>query len=75
VRQEVPAFRSPDQATDSRLPFGPVLFGRWQLRDVVGSILQGDEILAAGQRDGILKPGGPGQSEPSKEQERQNFLL
>ena len=40
VHQEVPAFRGADQTMNGRLPFGPVLFGLWQLRDVVGSIFR-----------------------------------
>jgi hypothetical protein len=39
VHQEIPAFCGLNQAMDSRLPFGPVLFGLWQLRNVVGSVL------------------------------------
>jgi hypothetical protein len=51
---------------NGRLSFRLVLFG-----------LYGDELPAPRQRDGILilKPGGAGQSEPSNEQEQQNFLL
>jgi hypothetical protein len=38
IREEVPAFSSADQAMDSRLPFGPVLFVVWKHRDVVGGV-------------------------------------
>jgi len=61
VHQEVPAFRGTDQAVNGDLPFGLVLFGLWQLRDVVGSILQGDEGSSPRKRNRIFKRTGPAQ--------------
>ena len=40
---------------DSGLPFRDLLFGRRQLLDIFRGILEGDELAAAGQGNGIVE--------------------
>jgi len=49
------AFRRHNQRFGRGLPFPEVLFGLRQVHDVSGSVLQGDKLPPAGQRNGILE--------------------
>ena len=56
----VPAAAAQHQRFDRRLPFWQVGFLFGQLVDVVGRVLQRQQLPAVGQNDGILKRGRPG---------------
>ena len=49
------------QNLDRRLPFRQVGFFFRQLGDVVGRVLQREQLPAVGQRDRLVERGGPGQ--------------
>ena len=51
MHQEVAALCGLDQAMNGRLPFRPVLLALWQLRNVVGRVLQREQRPAVGQND------------------------
>jgi hypothetical protein len=55
VHHEVAAFRGADQAGHRRLPFLESLLGLRQFHDVVGGILERDELATAGQRYRIVE--------------------
>ena len=55
-----PAAAAQHQHLDRGLPFRQVGFLLRQLHDVVGRVLQGEQLPAVGQDDGILERGGPG---------------
>ena len=59
VHQEVAAFGGADQAGGRCLPFHEPLLGLRQLHDVVGGVLEGDELATAGQRYRILELSRP----------------
>jgi len=52
------AFCCTDQAMDRGLPSFMVLPGLRQLHDVVGGVLERDELASARQRDRIVEPAG-----------------
>jgi hypothetical protein len=49
------AFGDQDQRFDRNLPFLELLFGLWQLLDISGCVLEGDELATLGQRDRIVE--------------------
>jgi hypothetical protein len=53
--QEVPAFGGANQASNGCLPFNGPLLGLRQLHDVVGGILERDELITARQRKSGLR--------------------
>jgi hypothetical protein len=55
VHHEVTTFCSADQTPDRGLPFLEILFGFRQFHDVVGSILERDELASIGQGNRIVK--------------------
>jgi hypothetical protein len=60
-QHRVTAAAAQHQRPDRRLPFRQVGFLLWQLRNVVGCVLQRVQLSAVGQHDGIVKRGRPGQ--------------
>jgi hypothetical protein len=55
MHQRPSIFRSHDYGLCRRLPVWLALFGLGQLQDVIGDILERDELPAAGQRDRIFE--------------------
>jgi hypothetical protein len=43
------------QRLNRRLPFIEILFGLWQLLDIIGGVLEGDELAAARKRDRVIE--------------------
>jgi hypothetical protein len=48
-------FHDQEHGFDRGLPFRDLLFGRRQLLDIFSGILEGDELAAAGQGNGIVE--------------------
>jgi hypothetical protein len=61
VHQEIAALGGTDQAAGRGLPFLEVLLCLGQLHDVVGGILEGDELATVGQRYRVIELSRPAQ--------------
>jgi len=55
MHQEVAAFGGTNETGDSGLPFLKALRSPWQPHDVVGGVLEGDELVTARQWDQIIE--------------------
>jgi hypothetical protein len=59
MHQKVAAFRGHEKRLDGCLPFFQILFGLRKLHDIIGSVLEGDDLTAISQHNRIVERSFP----------------